>query len=93
MGEIGSVGPIDNYSFTSWCNMGFYDIDFVWGKPSWITGLVGDGAPVFMNLVTLMDTKSDGGIEAWVNLDQGDMENLQGSQELLAYASVDPSPI
>nr|GEW56136.1 vinorine synthase-like [Tanacetum cinerariifolium] len=93
MGEIGSVGPINNYSFTSWCNMGFYDIDFGWGKPSWVTGFVGDGVPVFLNLVTLMDTKCGGGIEAWVNLDERDMENLQGNKELLAYASLDPSPI
>ncbi|GJY41439.1 retrotransposon protein, putative, ty1-copia subclass [Tanacetum coccineum] len=93
MGEIGSVGPTNNYGFTSWCNMGFYDIDFGWGKPSWVTGFLGDGVPVFMNLVTLMDTKCGGGIEAWVNLDEQDMENLQGNQELLAYASLDPSPI
>ncbi|GKE31678.1 vinorine synthase-like protein [Tanacetum coccineum] len=53
----------------------------------------GDNVPVFMNLVTLMDTKCGGGIEAWVNLDEQDMENLQGNQELLAYASLDPSPI
>nr|XP_043631542.1 stemmadenine O-acetyltransferase-like [Erigeron canadensis] len=94
MGQVASKGPIDNYSFTSWCNMGFYEIDFGWGKPSWVTGLVGDGVPVFMNLVSLMDAKSgDGGIEAWLNLDEIDMKILQGNQELLAYASLDPSPL
>nr|GEZ42391.1 vinorine synthase-like [Tanacetum cinerariifolium] len=93
MGEIGSVGPINNYGFTSWCNMGFYDIDFGWGKPSRVTGFLGDGVPVFMNLVTLMDTKCGGGIEAWVNLDEQDRENLQGNQELHAYASLDPNLI
>ncbi|GKC47301.1 vinorine synthase-like protein [Tanacetum coccineum] len=88
-----SAGPINNYGFTSWCNMGFYDIDFGWGKPSWATGLVCDGAPVFMNLVTLMDKKCGGGIEAWVNLEEQDMQNIRGNQELLACDSLDPSPI
>nr|XP_043625470.1 BAHD acyltransferase At5g47980-like [Erigeron canadensis] len=93
IGQVGSKGPIDNYNFTSWCNMGFYEIDFGWGKPSWETGLVGDGIPVFMNLVTLMDTKSGGGIEAWLILDEKEMKILQCNQELLAYASLDPSPL
>ncbi|KAL7613924.1 hypothetical protein Lser_V15G04920 [Lactuca serriola] len=89
----GSTGGIDNYGFTSWCRMGFYELDFGWGKPSWVTGIVGDGSPVFMNLVTLMDTKSGEGIEAWVNLDESEMEILQKNQELLSYASLDPSPL
>ncbi|KAK1440986.1 hypothetical protein QVD17_06822 [Tagetes erecta] len=90
-GEIGSSGRVDNYNFTSWCNMGFYDIDFGWGKPSWVTGIVGYGAPAFMNLVTLMDTKCYGGIEAWVNLEEEEMKLLECNKELLAYASLDPS--
>ncbi|KAI3797240.1 hypothetical protein L1987_32495 [Smallanthus sonchifolius] len=93
MGEIGSIGPIDDYNFTSWCNMGFYDIDFGWGKPSWVSGTVGDGFRVFTNLVILMDTKCGGGIEAWVNLDEQVMKSLQCNPELLAYASLDPSPL
>ncbi|KAI3518049.1 hypothetical protein L1887_06400 [Cichorium endivia] len=93
MGEVGSVGSIENYSFTSWCKMGFYEVDFGFGKPSWVTGPVGDGAPLFINLVTLMDTKCGKGIEAWVNLDETEMEILQKNQDLLAYASVDPSPL
>lgn len=33
--EICSKGTIKSFSFTSWGNMGFYKIDFGWGKPSW----------------------------------------------------------
>ncbi|XP_076887984.1 limonoid 7-O-acetyltransferse-like [Bidens hawaiensis] len=65
--EHGAMDTINNYIFTSWCNMGFYDIDFGWGKPSWVTGIIGDDSPVFMNFVTLVDTKCHGGVEAWVN--------------------------
>ncbi|CAH1435345.1 unnamed protein product [Lactuca virosa] len=94
MGEItGSIGTIENYGFSSWCKMGFYEIDFGWGKPIWVTGVVAEGAPVFVKFVTLMDTKSGEGIEAWVNLDESEMEILQKNQELLSYASLDPSPL
>ncbi|PWA29497.1 hypothetical protein CTI12_AA095500 [Artemisia annua] len=93
IGEIGAKGTIDNYNFTSWCKMGFHEIDFGWGNPSWVTGPVGDGVPVFMNLVTLMDTNCGEGIEAWVVLDEKEMEILQRNQEILTYASLDPSPL
>ncbi|KAI3724431.1 hypothetical protein L2E82_36206 [Cichorium intybus] len=93
MGDVNSLGSIENYSFTSWCKMGFYELDFGFGKPSWVTGPIADGAPFFINIVTLMDTKCGKGIEAWVNLDETEMEILQKNQDLLAYASVDPSPL
>ncbi|KAI3745701.1 hypothetical protein L6452_08108 [Arctium lappa] len=92
-GEISSEETIDVFNFTSWCKMGFYDIDFGWGKPSWMTGVIGVGSPVFLNIINLMDTKCGEGIEAWVNLDEKEMEILQSNPELLAYASLDPSPL
>ncbi|KAL8256632.1 hypothetical protein R6Q59_031699 [Mikania micrantha] len=92
LAQMGEIGSVDIYNFTSWCNMGFYDIDFGWGKPSWVTGYVSDGIPVFLNLVSLMDT-NNGGIEAWVNLNEEEMKILLCNQELLSYASLDPSPI
>ncbi|KAI3745707.1 hypothetical protein L6452_08113 [Arctium lappa] len=91
MGEIGSEGTMDNYLISSWCKMGFYEIDFGWGKPSWVAGIVGHGHPVFINLITLMDTKCGEGIEAWVNLDEEVMKILQHNPELLAFASLDPT--
>ncbi|KAI3745706.1 hypothetical protein L6452_08112 [Arctium lappa] len=93
MGEICSKGTMDVLNFTSWCKMGFYDIDFGWGEPCWLTGVIGDGSPVFLNLITLMDTKCGEGIEAWVNLDEEEMEILQSNSELLTFASLDPSPL
>ncbi|KVG85968.1 vinorine synthase-like [Cynara cardunculus var. scolymus] len=93
MGEISSKGTMDNYTFTSWCKMGFYQMDFGWGVPSWVSGIIGHGSPVFINQVTLMDTVFGEGIEAWVNLDEEEMEILQGNSELQAYASMDPSPL
>ncbi|KAI3745711.1 hypothetical protein L6452_08117 [Arctium lappa] len=91
--EIGSKGTMDAYVFTSWCKMGSYEIDFGWGKPSWVAGIVGHGSLVFTNVITLMDTKCGEGIEAWVNLDENEMDILSGNSELLAFASLDPSPL
>jgi len=85
-----------NYiAFTSWCNFGLYDIDFGWGKPIWVSlvGSSGNSKTVFSNLVMLMDTRSGDGIEAWVSLDKEDMVVLGQDKELLAFASMDPSPI
>jgi shikimate O-hydroxycinnamoyltransferase len=85
-----------NYiAFTSWCNFGLYDIDFGWGKPIWISsvGSSGNAEAVLPNLVLLMDTRSGDGIEAWVILDKEDMIVLGQDKELLAFASLDTSPI
>ncbi|GLT69018.1 hypothetical protein SLA2020_412030 [Shorea laevis] len=85
-----------NYiAFTSWCNFGFYDIDFGWGKPMWVSyvGSSNDLETVFVNIIILMDTRSGDGIEAWVTLDQEDMTMLAQDKELLDFASFDPSPI
>ncbi|CAK9178332.1 unnamed protein product [Ilex paraguariensis] len=91
IGEFGSKDGVDYFGFTSWCNFGFYEADFGWGKPIWVSS-IGSGGAVYMNLTVLMDTKCGGGIEAWVTLDEQEMEILESNQELLALASVDPSP-
>ncbi|KAJ4702258.1 vinorine synthase-like [Melia azedarach] len=83
----------DNIVFTSWCNLGFYEIDFGWGKPAWasVYGLAGQTHS--HNLIVLMDTKLGNGIEAWVYLPQEDMATLELDKQLLQFASMDPSPL
>ncbi|KAI3750721.1 hypothetical protein L2E82_21483 [Cichorium intybus] len=83
----------DYIGFTSWCKMRFYEVDFGWGKPMWVCGSVCDGSPVFMNFVVLMDTRCGEGIEAWVSMDEHEMHILKHNSELLAFASLDPSPL
>nr|QYZ87525.1 acetyltransferase [Astragalus membranaceus] len=78
--------------FTSWCNLGLYDVDFGWGKPTWVCGITDVGDNFFFNLVLLMDTPSGNGIEAWIFLKEGDMTILQQDKELLAFAALDPNP-
>ncbi|KAI7738872.1 hypothetical protein M8C21_010988 [Ambrosia artemisiifolia] len=86
-------GTNDYIGFTSWCKMGFYEVDFGRGKPLWVCGHVSHGSQVFTDFVVLMDTRDGDGIEAWVNLDEHKMHILQDDPELLAYASLDPSPL
>ncbi|KAI4380623.1 hypothetical protein MLD38_006792 [Melastoma candidum] len=72
------------YAFTSLCRFPFYDIDFGWGKPAWITN-----PTVFRNMCYMVDSRSGEGIEAWMTMDQEVMEVLERNREFLAYATID----
>ncbi|KAF7811494.1 vinorine synthase-like [Senna tora] len=85
-------GEVDHLGFTSWCNFGFYEVDFGWGKPVWVSG-VGFSGSVFMNLVVLVDARFGDGIEAWVSMDEELMARLEENHELMSYATLDPSPL
>ncbi|XP_054806301.1 stemmadenine O-acetyltransferase-like [Prosopis cineraria] len=77
-------GEIVLFIFTSLCRFPVYEVDFGWGNPTW-------AAPPtwkFKNFVTLKDTKSGGGIEAYVNLAEDDMAKFERDEELLAYVSI-----
>ncbi|KAK1388615.1 Vinorine synthase [Heracleum sosnowskyi] len=91
IGNFGSKTGVDYYGFTSWCKMGFYEADFGWGKPLWVSSVSLD-TEVFMNLIILMDSKCGEGIEAWVTLDEQEMKILEQDLTLLSLASLDPSP-
>ncbi|KAI8524908.1 hypothetical protein RHMOL_Rhmol13G0185900 [Rhododendron molle] len=69
-----------------------YEADFEWGKPTWVS-LGRNEDPMVMNLIYLLDTRSSGGIEAWVNLSEEDMAGFDRDPELLAFTSLDPSPL
>ncbi|EEF52847.1 hypothetical protein RCOM_1600860 [Ricinus communis] len=85
---------VDYVGISSWWNFGLYDIDFGWGKPMWDTyaALSGNLITQFMKLFILMDARMKKGIEAWVFLDEQDIAVLGKDKELLAYASLNPSP-
>ncbi|GAA0141545.1 hypothetical protein LIER_35414 [Lithospermum erythrorhizon] len=84
-------GGVDHYGFTSWCKLGFYEVDFGWGKPIWVSGIGASDYSVYMNFIVLMDTKCGEGVEAWVTLDERDMEVLV--QNVEDYVDIDPSPL
>nr|KYP77161.1 Salutaridinol 7-O-acetyltransferase [Cajanus cajan] len=92
IGEMGSKTEVDYFGFSSWCNLGFYEADFGWGKPTWVSG-VGAVGSVFMNLIIPMDTRLGDGIEVWVTLEEEHMTLLEADPEFLTYATLDPSPL
>ncbi|KAH1083680.1 hypothetical protein J1N35_023441 [Gossypium stocksii] len=92
--SLGTDDKIDFIVFSSWCNMGFYEIDFGWGKPTWVSYAPKSKSETEMvNMVFLMDTKMGNGIEAWVFLEEQHMVMLEQNQELLAFGILEPSPL
>ncbi|KAM1323965.1 hypothetical protein PS2_044785 [Malus domestica] len=77
---------VNFYRTTSLCKLPVYEMDFGWGKPAWVTNHI-----VQKNVIRLLDTKQQDGIEAWVTLDEQEMAIFESDQELLEFASVNPS--
>ncbi|KAF9588175.1 hypothetical protein IFM89_007864 [Coptis chinensis] len=71
------------FFFTSWCRFPFYEADFGWEKPIWISTV----NLVTQNLITLMDTKCGIGIEAWVALDEEDMDRFECEPDIIAFTT------
>ncbi|XP_016702213.2 acyltransferase Pun1 [Gossypium hirsutum] len=96
MKEIGK-GTNDNIDiilFSSWCNFGLYEIDFGWGKPTWVTCATESNSEIGMvNTIVLMDTKMGNGVEARVFLEEQHMVMLEQNQELRAFGILDQSPL
>ncbi|XP_017981171.1 PREDICTED: vinorine synthase-like [Theobroma cacao] len=92
IGDLVSKDGLDHFGFSSWCKFGFYEADFGWGKPVWVSSF-GMENSVYMNLIILVDTRFGDGIEAWVTLDEQDMAILERDEELLRLAMFDPSPL
>ncbi|KAL8108564.1 limonoid 1-O-acetyltransferse-like [Apium graveolens] len=65
---------------SSWCRFPFYETDFGFGKPSWYGNTLN-----YINSAILMDTSDGKGMEAWVTLQEEDMEKLEQNSEFLAY--------
>ncbi|XP_074332802.1 pelargonidin 3-O-(6-caffeoylglucoside) 5-O-(6-O-malonylglucoside) 4'''-malonyltransferase-like [Apium graveolens] len=59
-------------TFSSWCKFPFYEADFGWGKPIWVSI---PNVPM-KNTVVLIDDKAGEGIEAWVCMDENDMQKF-----------------
>ncbi|KAK8655519.1 hypothetical protein V6N13_108094 [Hibiscus sabdariffa] len=90
--EVGNLSGRDDikfYNSLSWCRFGVYEADFGWGKPIWVSLASASGeAP---GIFVLLDAR-DGGIEAWVSLNEEEMGTfqIQRNEELLTFASMDP---
>ncbi|XP_022744467.1 salutaridinol 7-O-acetyltransferase-like [Durio zibethinus] len=82
----GKLADMNTYTCTNLCGYPFYEMDFGWGKPVWVTS-----PSKFQNSIVLLDSKQDGALEAWVTLDEVEMAFFERNQELHAVASLNPS--
>ncbi|XP_060178079.1 acetyl-CoA-benzylalcohol acetyltransferase-like [Lycium barbarum] len=73
--------------FTSWCKFSWYEADFGWGKPIWLSGI----SRAF-EVISLIDTKNGDGIEAWVSLKEEIMVEFEQDPDILSLASKMKSP-
>ncbi|KAL5990992.1 hypothetical protein ACLOJK_011898 [Asimina triloba] len=70
-------------TFSSWCRFPFYEADFGWGKPIWVSTI-----SIPINYGTFfLSTRSGDGIEAWVNLEEEKMAKFAQDEELLSFVS------
>ncbi|KAL6131222.1 hypothetical protein ACLB2K_069598 [Fragaria x ananassa] len=76
------------HSFSSWTSF-FNQLDFGWGRSSWI-GVGGKTESAYCNFIVLVPTQCDNGIEAWVNLEAEKMAMLEQDPQFLAVASPNP---
>ncbi|KAJ7950103.1 vinorine synthase-like [Quillaja saponaria] len=76
---------------TSCVNSPFYEIDFGWGKPAWVTSRP---KTFVANSIYLFDTKQVGEVEVLMNmLTEEEISALERNQELLQFALVNPAII
>ncbi|KAG8652650.1 stemmadenine O-acetyltransferase [Manihot esculenta] len=74
------------FGFSSWCRFPFYEVDFGWGKPTWVA------TPLkFHNVAIFLDSKDGEGIEAWVSLSEEHMMKFEQNPGICAYSSFKPS--
>ncbi|KAL3510436.1 hypothetical protein ACH5RR_029837 [Cinchona calisaya] len=84
----------ETFLISSICKQGFYDADFGWGKPTW-SSMASPGTDLhgFGNVAVLTDTRSGDGIQAFVAIKEQHMTIFERNQELLTFASLNPSPL
>ncbi|PON77158.1 Transferase [Parasponia andersonii] len=82
-----SVSDVDIYWCSSWCKFRLYEMDFGWGKPVWVSS----GVVSSSNLIVFEDAKCVDGIQAWVTLDPQVMAVFERDEEIMSFASFNPS--
>ncbi|XP_010048659.1 stemmadenine O-acetyltransferase [Eucalyptus grandis] len=79
-----SAGKMESYGFSSWVKFPFYEVDLGLGRPTWVCTT---GFPIG-NMVFLMGTRCEDGIEAWITLPEHDMIEFERNDELLQFISL-----
>ncbi|CAN1340224.1 Stemmadenine O-acetyltransferase [Linum perenne] len=78
---------VDLLACTSWCGFPFYEPDFGWGKPVWVT----PSACEVKGLITMMDTRNGDGVEAYVCLEEQEMDAFIADEKLMSFCRINPN--
>ncbi|MCD7447252.1 hypothetical protein HAX54_026371 [Datura stramonium] len=90
--QVGCLLPqLDTYKFSSWCNLGLYNVDFGWGKPILVAPFIDTISSLNKQQIILVENGRNDGIEAWILRNNEEMIELEKDEEFLAYASTNPS--
>lgn len=73
---------VDTVYFSSLCRFPFYEADFGWGKPEWVTT-----GGMALELAFFMDTDSGAGIAAMVCLQEERMLQFECDPDIVAFTS------
>ncbi|GER46631.1 HXXXD-type acyl-transferase family protein [Striga asiatica] len=79
------------YKFSSWCNNGFYDLDFGWGRPMWVAHMGDAGRARTKYQLMFLEGRNCGEIELWVLLGEDEIGILDNDEEFLEFATPNPS--
>lgn len=63
----------DIYFISSWCNFPLHEVDFGWGIPSWVS----TATTQKFAMTWLLDARNGVGIDAWVNMEEKDLLQLE----------------
>ncbi|CAL1356493.1 unnamed protein product [Linum trigynum] len=72
------------FTITSTIALGFYDVDFGWGKPDWVT--MAQFPNPIPNLAVLLQSPGGYGAEVWLTLHEKEMVILEQEAEFVTYA-------
>ncbi|XP_019260697.1 PREDICTED: vinorine synthase-like [Nicotiana attenuata] len=81
------------FRFTSWCNMGIYDVNYGWGKPIWVAHMGDlDAANIrSKHQFVFLESACKEEIELWIASDDEEIRIVEKDPEFLAYAKPNPS--
>ncbi|KAF8019581.1 hypothetical protein BT93_G0310 [Corymbia citriodora subsp. variegata] len=80
--EVNS-NEVNVVNFSSWCGFPLYDIDFGWGKPELVSNVCQPARRIY-----LLDSKTEGGIDAWIILSQEEKVLLEQDPDIVAFTSL-----
>ncbi|XP_047322151.1 stemmadenine O-acetyltransferase-like [Impatiens glandulifera] len=74
-------GDVVRLGFSSMNRFPFYEADFGWGKPDWVSLAHFD----FKNVVAFLPAASGDGVEVWINLEEEEMKKLESDNEFMEF--------